>query len=309
VDIDQYVAARYGRLIEHAVLLGCAEGEAGTVVDRVLVEQRKRIRRADDPDPLVREALQHAVSGTPDRPRRRAGPLLAIVVVLAAVAVGSVLTYRPAPERLPSLFALDGGEAQQLLEHDGYDVQLRSVFSCEPRGLVLDSDPPAGQLVHRGDVVTVHTAVPSGGYCPITALARADGWDFIEFVLGDGPPPLFADHVRLVVDGGAPITLTHAEASAAGRWDHIRPLVAETARQASPTTSGMAALHVDAVPAPDSWCGVLRPDGLGERFALRLQIDTRALRDDRGCPLTVDLYRSERVIDTVVVYTPKDQGG
>ena len=35
MDFDEYVAARYGRLIEHAVLLGCAEGEAGTYVDQV----------------------------------------------------------------------------------------------------------------------------------------------------------------------------------------------------------------------------------------------------------------------------------
>ena len=43
---EEYVAARYGRLIEHAVLLGCAEGEAGTYVDKVLLEQKKKIRRS-----------------------------------------------------------------------------------------------------------------------------------------------------------------------------------------------------------------------------------------------------------------------
>jgi hypothetical protein len=305
VDFDQYVAARYGRLIEHAVLMGCAEGEAGTVVDQVLLEQRTRIRRAEDPDPLVREALERTISGTPERTRRRGGPLLALAVVLVAVAVGSVLTYRPAPEPLPSLFALDGSEARQLLEDDGYDVRLQPDFSCEPRGLVLGSDPPAGELVHHGDVVTVHTAQPSGGYCPMPALARDDAWGFLEFVLDEGPSPLFADHVRLVVDGGAPVTFSHDEAARPERWDQVMPLVAEAAHQAAPTTSGMAALHVDAIPPPDSWCGVLKPDGLGDRFALRVEVDTRALRDTRGCPLTVDLYRSEGVIDTVVVYTAK----
>jgi len=305
VDFDHYVAARYGRLIEHAVLLGCAEGEAGTLVDRVLLEERKQIRRAEDPDPLVREALERAISGTPETRRRRGGPLLALGVVLAAVAVGSVLAYRPAPERLPSLFALDGNEARQLLEDDGFSVQLRSDFSCEPRGLVLGSDPPAGELLHHGDLVTVHTAEPSGGYCPMAALARADGWGFLEFLLDDGPPPQFADHVRLVVDGGAPVTFSHDEAAAPDGWGHVFPLVSAAAHEASPTMSGMPALHVDAVPPPDSWCGIPRPDGLGDRFALRLEIDTRAQRDERGCPLTVDLYRSEGVIDTVVVYTAK----
>ena len=305
MDFDHYVAARYGRLIEHAVLLGCAEGEAGTYVDRVLLEQRKRIRRADDPDPLVRQALEHAISGTPERPSRRGGPLLALGLVLAAVALGSVLTYRPAPERLPSLFAMDGSEARQLLEDDGYDVQLRSDFSCEPRGLVLGSDPPAGELVHHGDVVTVHTAVPSGGYCPLPALARGDGWTFVEFVLGDGPPPRFAEHVRLVVDGGETSALGHDDAAEPGRWGQLSPLVAAAAHETSPTRSGMPALRVDAVPPPDSLCGVPKPDGLGDRFALQLEIDTRGPLDDGGCPLTIDLFRSEGVIDTVVVYTAK----
>ena len=46
MDFDQYVAARYGRLIEHAVLLGCAEGEAGTYINRVLLERREADRHA-----------------------------------------------------------------------------------------------------------------------------------------------------------------------------------------------------------------------------------------------------------------------
>ena len=60
MDFDQYVAARYGRLIEHAEQLGCAQAEATTYVDQVLLEQRKQIRRADDPDPLVLEALERS---------------------------------------------------------------------------------------------------------------------------------------------------------------------------------------------------------------------------------------------------------
>ena len=91
MDFDQYVAARYGRLIEHAVLLGCAEGEAGTLVDQVLLAQRKRIQRAEDPDPLVQEALEQLIHGAPPR-RSRTGPVVGIalagVAVAAAVAAG-----------------------------------------------------------------------------------------------------------------------------------------------------------------------------------------------------------------------------
>ena len=54
----------------------------------MLHEQRKRIRRAEDPDPLVREALERAISGTPER-SRRTGPLVAVGLVAVAVAVGA----------------------------------------------------------------------------------------------------------------------------------------------------------------------------------------------------------------------------
>ena len=67
----------------------------------------------------------------------------------------------------------------------------------------------------------------------------------------------------------------------------------------------MPALRVDAVPPPDSLCGVPKPDGLGDRFALQLEIDTRGPLDERRLSLTIDLFRSEGVIDTVVVYTAK----
>jgi hypothetical protein len=303
VDFDQYVAARYGRLIEHAVLLGCAEGEAGTYVDQVLLEQRSRIRRADDPDPLVREALERAISGTPER-GRRAGPLVAIGLLAIAVAVGAALTYRPPPRPVPSLFALDGSQARQLLEDQGYDVRLRPARSCEPQGLVLGSDPPTGARVREGATITVRTAVPADVFCQAQFLARADAWEFVAFALGGGAPP-FADTVRLLVSGSMPRTFTHEEAAESGRWDEAFDLIAAAAHGAATTSTGMPALRVDATLPPDLWCGVPRPTETARRFALRLQIDPGSSRKGTGCPLTIDLYRSERVIDTVVVYTPK----
>jgi hypothetical protein len=299
VDFDQYVAARYGRLIEHAVLLGCAEGEAGTHVDRVLLEQRKRIRRAEDPDPLVREALERAISGHPER-TRRTGPLVAVCLVVVAVAVGAGLTYRPPPRPVPSLFALDGSEAQRILEEEGYDVLLRPARSCEPEGLVLESDPAPGTRVREGATVTVRTAVPSEVFCQSLFLTRADAWDFVSFALGGDAPP-FADTVRLSVAGGTPRTFTGQQVADVDRWDEAFDLIAAAAHEAAPTPTGMPALRVQATMPLDEWCGMPRPPGTGQRFTLRLQIDPRPARND-GCPLTIDLYRSERVIDTVVVY-------
>jgi hypothetical protein len=306
MDFDQYVAARYGRLIEHAVLLGCAEGEAGTYVDQVLLEQRKRIRRAEDPDPLVQEALERAISGIPRR-SRGAGPLVAIGLVALALAIGAGLTYRPPPRPVPSLFALDGSQAQRLLEDQGYDVLLRPARSCEPQGLVLGSDPPTGTLVRNGGTVTVRTAVPSDAYCPAQFLARSDAWEFVAFALGGKAPP-FADTVTLLVSGSTVRSFARADAADRKRWGEAFDLIEKAAHRAAPTTSGMPALRVDVAVPHDTWCGVPRPVETGRRFALRLEIDPGASRSDQGCPLTIDLYRSERVIDTVVVYPAKPDG-
>jgi hypothetical protein len=305
VDFDHYVAARYGRLVEHAVLLGCAEGEAGTHVDQVLIDNRKAIGRAEDPDPLVHEALARAVSGTP-APRRRAGPLVALGVLGVVVAVVAALSYRPAPEPMPSLFALDGSEARQLLEDHGYDVVLRPARACEPEGLVLGSVPAAGQSVQHGATVTVRTAVPSGPTCDALYSFRSDAWQFVGFALG-GPPPEFARTVTVVVDSWDPWRLDRVAALDPSRWGDLMAMIAKAARAAVPTDNGMPKLTVRTGMVPMSLCGVPHPDGTQGRGVLRIEIDPRATGDRRGCPLTIDLYRSsDHAIDGVVVYTPKN---
>jgi hypothetical protein len=303
MDFDEYVAARYGRLIEHAVLLGCAEGEAGTYVDQVLLDQRKQIRRAEDPDPLVREALERAIAGTPDR-SSRTGPLVALGLVLLAVAVGMALTYRPAPEPMPNLFALNGDQAEQLLRSEGHDVLVRPARSCEPPGLVVGSDPPSGGQVQKGATVTIRTSVLSGSHCEPQYPARSAAWEFVRFALG-GEAPKFADTVRLLVSGSMPRTFLGAEVADRERWGEAFDLITDAAHQTASTASGMPVLRAEMTVPPAVWCGVPRPTETGEGRALRFQILTRVTGDPDGCPLTVDLYRSGSVIDTVVVYTSK----
>jgi hypothetical protein len=305
MDFDEYVAARYGRLIEHAVLLGCAEGEAGSCVDQVLLEQRKQIRKAEDPDPLVHEALERAIAGRPER-RSRTGLFVGAGLLAVAVAVGVALTYRPPPEPMPSLFALDGDQAAQLLEDQGFDVVLRPARACEPQGLVLGSDPPTGRLVRDGATVTVRTAVPSGPTCDAHYADRSAAWQFVAFALG-GPPPEFARTVTVVVDAQDPYSLDHVAAVDPDRWGGLFRRVSRVARATAPTDSGMPRLTVRGNLLPTVLCGVPKPPGTGERRVLRLEIDSRPASDVTGCPMTIDLYRtSDRAIDGVVVYTPKD---
>ena len=308
MEFEQYVAARHGRLIEHAVLLGCAEDEAGAVVDRVLSEQRKRIRKAEDPDPLVHEALEVAVHGAPPR-RGRIGLLVGLGLVVVAVALGVALSYRPPPAPMPSLFGLTGDQAKNLLHDQGYDVVVRPASSCDPPGLVVGSDPRGGAPVQKGATVTVRTSVLIGSECEPDYAARSAGWGFVQFALGRGPAPAFARTVTVVVDRQDPYALDHVAAVDPARWGGLFARVARAARAAAPTDTGMPRLVVRDRLSPTVLCGVPKPDGTGDRQVLRIEIDPRPRDDGRSCPLTIDLYRgSDHSIDGVVVYTAKGLG-
>lgn len=303
MNVDEYVAARYGRLLERAVALGAPEGQAAEYVDLVLMEQRKAIRRADDPDPLVVEALERAVLKVPE-PERSPWPFVAVGLAGIAVVVGVLLTQEPDREPLPSLFGLTGDRARTLLEDDGYEVLLRQRRVCEPMGMVIDSDPRAGDPVPQGATVSVFTAVPAGSQCEADYRNREDAWGFLSFAISGGPSPDFARTVTIVIDGveGEPRSGVGAETSP--RWTALRALVAEQSAVPAATLTGQPALSVTEGIPPARTCDVARPPGAAERTALRLEVDTRAPGEQRGCPLTVDLYRdSEDVIDAVVIYS------
>ncbi len=61
MDPRKYVDARWSALIRAAVMLGAPEAEAPEIVRRVLADNDRRIKRADDPDPLVHRALAAAI--------------------------------------------------------------------------------------------------------------------------------------------------------------------------------------------------------------------------------------------------------
>ena len=106
-----------------------------------------------------------------------------------------------------------------------------------------------------------------------------------------------------------PRTFLGDEVADKARWGEAFDLITKAARQSAPTTSGMPVLRVVGTMPPGEWCGVPRPKETDGRFALRIEIDPRATGEDAGCPLTIDLYRVEGVIDLVVVYGPKSVDG
>lgn len=306
MNVDEYVAARYGRLLERAIELGAPDGLASEHVDQVLLDQRKAIKRADDPDPIVYAALERAVLKIP-APARSPWPFVGVGLVGIGIAVAVVLTQDPVTEPMPPLFGYTGEQARVLLEDDGYDVVLRPVRECEPIGQVLTSAPQAGEPLEAGDRVDVFTAVPSGSNCEAQFVRRSDAWAFLDFAITGSTEPDFARTVTVVIDGVEGEPRSGVGAAQSPRWESLRALVARQSQQPTKTPTGQPMLTVTLDVPPAATCGTPRPAGAAQREALRIQVDGRTIGQTLGCPLVIDLYRnSERVIDGVVIYSAVD---
>lgn len=306
MNVDEYVAARYGRLLERAVELGAPEGTASEYVDQVLLAQQKTIRRADDPDPDVYAALERAVLNVPE-PRRSPWPWAGLGLVGIGITVAVVLAQEPTTEPVPALFGYSGEQAEELLEDRGYDVVLRPVRECEPLGQVLTSAPQAGEPLEQGGRVDVFTAVPSGSNCEAQFVRRGDAWAFIDFAVTGDSTPAFTRTVSVVIDGVEGEPRSGVGAARSARWEGLRALIRRQAHAPASTPTGQPMLTVTQGVPPPATCGIPRPAAAGERTALRLQIDGRRIGQTLGCPLVIDLYRdSERVIDGVVIYSAVD---
>jgi len=306
MNVDEYVAARYGRLLERAVELGAPDGLATEYVDQVLLDQRRAIRRAEDPDPVVFAALERAVLRIPE-PRRSPWPYVGVVMVGIGIGVAVVLTQDPVTDPMPALFGYTGEQAREQLEDRGYDVTLRPVRECEPLGQVLTTDPKAGEPVERGARVAVFTATPSGSGCEAQFVRRSDAWAFLDFAITGGTNPAFARTVTVVVDGVEGEPRSGVEAAASPRWASVRAFIARQSHAPTATPTGQPMLSVTQGVPPEATCGTPRPPGAADRQALRIQVDGRRIGETTGCPLVIDLYRdSDRVIDGVVIYSAVD---
>ncbi len=309
MQFHQYVDARRGRLVEHAVALGCPEADAPAYVDGVLADLRRRVERAGDPDPLVRDEIERRLLGLrPPGPSRRLLLGVAAVVVAALVAVALLQRPPPPPRPLPSVFGYDGATAQRLLEDAGFAVTLTTATACEPRGRVVSTAPTAGEPLAPGTLVTVRTALPTGPFCEARYPFRSQAWALIDFARG-GAGPGFATTVAVVVDGRAPLRLTGSDRSDLAQWGGALEPLAAAAGTAVATGTGLPRLIVEPAVPPEQQCGIPRPAVGGARPALRLQLDPAGFGAPRSpCPVTVDVFRTERGIDAVVVYTGHQDG-
>jgi serine/threonine-protein kinase len=100
----------------------------------------------------------------PKRPRRRRrGPILLVLALLLAAAVGSGAWYFGYARytTTPAVLKLDPEVAKQKLEDAGLDVKVgESKYSdTVDAGLVLSTDPPAGKRVLKGTDVTMSVSL------------------------------------------------------------------------------------------------------------------------------------------------------
>ncbi|WP_028643941.1 PASTA domain-containing protein [Nocardioides sp. URHA0020] len=318
MDPREYRDARWHSLLRAAAELGVPDDEAPALVDRVLNRQQRRIRRAEDPDPVVRQALADAVLGPPERSSRQRsrGWLVAAGLVAVLGAVGTVVALtRPEPppadhlraDQMPSLFGYDGDAASALLEKRGLKVQQRPFRSCEVRDRVVASEPAAGAPYDRGDHVVVYTALPADVSCLTDYGERELAWQLLDFANGHGPAPAFAPRVWVYPGDGPAQILTGREAADPASWKASGVLGAlRTASrdvslvQQHPLTYAVPAVRVIAATEGLGRCGVPDPSVAGTADVVAFLVRSA---DRRGCPLRVEIYRDEsRRIDSVVLY-------
>lgn len=314
MDPQEYRDARWYSLLRDAEDLGVPAEDAPALVQRVLDQQRRAIRSADDPDPLVRDALRDAVLGPP--PGNHARRWLGVGALVAALAVvGTVVALtrpeQPLPDRLrgdqvPSLFGYDGRDARELLESRGFDVTVEKSRDCEVLGRVVASDPPPGTPYRRGDPITVYTSLPASLTCLTDYQDRATAWQLLDFANGRGPAPAFADRVLVYAGDAAPVVLDRSVASDPDAWsstgvlDGLRHVSGQVALvTAHPLMYAVPAIRITRTDEGIGSCGV--PDrsvaGSGDAFSVLVRSPDRT-----GCPVRLDVFQDDGAIVALAYY-------
>jgi hypothetical protein len=318
MDPREYHDARWFSLLRAAEDLGVPEEEAPAVVRRVLDANERRIRRSEDPDPLVHESLRDAVLGEPRGRARRPWRRVAGVAVLLLVVGGLVLATGPderpldhlRSDQVPSLFGYDAARAERLLRDRGLRVTVLPFRACEVMDRVVGSDPPAGTPYERGDRITVFRAVPQDIVCLSDYDDRATAWKLLDLANGRGPGPEFARRV-FVYAGGAPAVVLDGDRArdpdawrATGVLAALRRASARVTRVSEhPLQYAVPAIRVIGADEDLGACGVPEPTVAGHEQAFSVVVRPP---DGRGCGVRVDLYRERASatapVDGVVLY-------
>ena len=210
-----------------------------------------------------------------------------------------------APDQIPSVFAYDADSATRLLQSSGLKVTTKPDYVCGTTGRATKTRPAVGARFQPGDAVTLYvTQIPPNARC-VEPVAQDAAWEFLDFANGRGPAPAFAEEVTFYVDGEKTGTLTAAEAADAANWSGTSA-ISEIREQTRVLQQANGFGEIPAMSArglgPREDSAV--PASVEDRPALSLSVDV--LTDGIfHIPLTVDLYRTDGRIDTVVTVTEK----
>lgn len=99
-----------------------------------------------------------------EKPKRKAGKIVALVLVvlLAAAGIAAAATYRMelwGGKAVPEVVGMTQADAVYLLEGKGFSVSVMEIKSDDTEGLVLLSDPGSGMRAEEGSEVVIHVAV------------------------------------------------------------------------------------------------------------------------------------------------------
>ncbi|WP_165171541.1 PASTA domain-containing protein [Adlercreutzia sp. ZJ242] len=160
-------------------------------------ERAESAEQADQPSTsrsFAESADRADDSDKPARPRPRkaaiAGIVIACVVACAAVAL---LTYNAelwGGKVIPDVAGKSQADARYLLEEKGFATLATQVKSDEVEGLVLETDPAAGERASKGSEITLRIAtarivpeVVGKPQAEVEKLMAAEGFERVEYAL------------------------------------------------------------------------------------------------------------------------------
>jgi hypothetical protein len=87
-----------------------------------------------------------------------------------AVIVPAILVFAPVAEaqttvRVPNVVGKRVGDARDILQNRGLDVEVRKRASSKPKGRVIKQQPDAGRRVNEGRTVLLTMSKGDGGDC------------------------------------------------------------------------------------------------------------------------------------------------
>jgi hypothetical protein len=235
MDFDEYVAARRATLARAAVLLGFGEAAAPKAADGVLRDSARRIRRVDDPDPLVfatlaRTPLPHPAAPPPaaggqDRGHRRASWTRRVLADLdeqqRQVAVLSHFADL-APQETADALGLTRAEVDHL-EHDARaalevddDTAARDLLLAAGEAVALPWLPPLEPPSRRRRRPLVLAAAAAIAGLTLAAVAMTSAPSDDGVLTEDQVPSLFGYDVTsarlLLIGRGLEVTERRAPA-------------------------------------------------------------------------------------------------